>query len=211
MLTESIIRDARPALASIAREPFLSALAEDRLSAAALGRWVQEDTHFLRALRRSTALLAANAPSERAVDVITSAYPALQSELDRFAQEARWLGIDLDAEPQPVTSRFSELLFESTSAGFADGIAVYWAVELAYLDAWSTVRESVGLTGTHAGWIENWTSDGFREFVRELGVLVDEHADPATARARALEVLELERELWRWCFTPDEDPRPDAT
>lgn len=200
MLTESIIRDACPALASIAREPFLSGLAEDELPEAALGRWIREDTHFLRALRRSTALLVAQSPSERAVDVITSAYPALQSELDRFAREASRLGLDLGAEPQPVTRRFSELLFSTARAGFAEGIAVYWAVELAYLDVWSTVRESAGLTGTHAGWIENWTSDEFRRFVDDLGALVDEHADPEAARRRAAEVLELERELWRWCY-----------
>jgi thiaminase len=200
MLTESILRDARPALAAIAREPFLIALAEDRLPDAALGRWIREDTHFLRALRRSTALLALEAPSERAVDVITSAYPALQSELDRFAQEALRLGEDLESEPRQVTQRFNDLLFTSARTGFAEGIGVYWAVELAYLEAWSAVRDAVGITGTHAGWIENWTSDAFRSFVDDLGSLVDAHADPEALRRRASQVLSLEQELWRWCY-----------
>lgn len=199
MLTESILRDARPALAAVAREPFLVALAEDRLPDAALGRWIREDTHFLRALRRSTALLAAESPSERAVDVITSAYPALQAELDRFALEAARLGEDLGAGPEPVTRRFNDLLFASARAGFSEGIGVYWAVELAYLEAWSAVREAVGATGRHADWIENWTSGGFRAFVGDLGALVDQYADEDSARSAAEQVLELELELWRWC------------
>jgi thiaminase/transcriptional activator TenA len=203
MLTQSILRDSRPALSSIAREPFLVALAEDRLSDAALGRWVREDTHFLHALRRSTALLVADAPSERAVDVITSAYPALRSELDRFAEAARRIGEEIGSDPQGVTRRFNELLFSSARAGFAEGIGVYWAVEMAYLEAWSTVRDAVGVTGTHAGWIENWTSEAFRAFVADLGVLVDEHADPRAARRGTAEVLSLEQELWRWCHEGD--------
>jgi len=199
MSTESILRDARPALAAIGREPFLVALAEGRLSDAALGRWVREDTHFLRTLRRAIARLIVDAPDERAVDVITGAYPALQSELDRFAAEAAGLGVDLETHSAPVTRRFGELLLSSAAAGFTEGIGTYWAVEMAYLEAWTTVREAAGVTGAHAGWIENWTSDGFRAFVADLAALADEHGRPDAVRRRTNEVLELERDLWRWC------------
>ncbi len=200
MLTATVLRDAEPVLGAIGNEPFLAALAENELPDAALGRWVREDTHFLRTLRRMIAQLIVDAPDEHAIDVMTSAYPALQFELDRFAQEAARLGEDLGGEPVAVTARFDEMLRAAARAGFAEGIGAYWAVELAYLEAWSAVRRRVGLQEPYATWIENWTSDAFRDFVAALGVLVDEHGDPEGVRRRAQEVFELERELWRWCY-----------
>lgn len=203
MLTATILRDAEPVMTAIGTEPFLTALAENQLPDAALGRWVREDTHFLRTLRRMIARLIADAPTEAAVDVIAGAYPALQSELDRFAEEAARLGEDLDSEPSGVTRRFDEVLMQAARAGFAEGIGAYWAAEVAYLEAWSGVRRRVGLQEPYASWIENWTSDEFRAFVGDLGAIVDEHGDPAAARRRAGEVFVLERELWRHCFEGD--------
>jgi thiaminase/transcriptional activator TenA len=203
MLTATILSDAEPVLAEIGEEPFLTAMAANELPDEALARWIREDTHFLRTLRRMVASLIVGAPDERAVDVISGAYPALQFELDRFAREAERLGEDLDGPPAAVTTRFDDLLWSAARAGFAEGIGVYWAVEVAYLEAWSAVRRRVGLQEPYAVWIENWTSDAFRDFVDALGVIVDEYGSPDVVRRRAAEVFELERELWRWCFEGD--------
>ncbi len=203
MLTATILSEAGPALARIGEEPFLTAMAANELPDEALARWICEDTHFLRTLRRMIASLIVDAPGERAVDVIAGAYPALQFELDRFAREAERLGEDLDGRPAPVTARFDELLLEAARAGFPEGIGVYWAVEVAYLEAWRAVRRRVGLQEPYAVWIENWTSDAFRDFVEALGAIVDEHGDPDVVRRRAGEVFQLERELWRWCYEGD--------
>lgn len=206
MLTANVLRDAAPILAEIGDEPFLTALAGNELPAAALGRWVREDTHFLRALRRMIGQLIVDAPDEQAIDVMTSAFPALQFELDRFAREADRLGEDLDGRPGPVTARFDEMLLAAARAGFAEGIGAYWAAEVAYLEAWSAVRRRVGLREPYAAWIENWTSDGFRDFVAALGAVVDAHGDPEAVRRRAAEVFALERDLWRWCFEGSPEP-----
>ena len=206
MLTATILAEAESVLAGIGEEPFLAAMAADELPDAALARWVREDTHFLRALRRMIAQLIVVAPDERSVDVIAGAYPALQSELDRFAREAERLGIQLESEPAPVTTRFAEMLMEAADAGFPEGIGTYWAAEVAYLDAWSAVRRRVGLRGPYADWIENWTSDGFRDFVATLGTIVDAHGDPDAVSRRADEVFALERQLWQWCFEGGGEP-----
>ena len=200
MLTANVLRDAAPSLTEIGEEPFLTALAGNDLPAAALGRWVREDTHFLRALRRMIGQLIVDAPDERAIDVMTSAFPALQFELDRFAQEAERLGEGLGGRPGPITARLNDVLLAAASAGFAEGIGAYWAAEVAYLEAWTAVRRRVGLQEPYATWIENWTSDGFRDFVAALAAVVDAHGDPEAVRRRAAEVFALERELWRWCF-----------
>ena len=209
MLTATILADAESVLAGIGEEPFLGAMAADELPDAALARWVREDTHFLRALRRMIARLIVAAPDERSVDLIAGAYPALQYELDRFAREAERLAIDLEGEPAPVTARFAEMLLAAADAGFPEGIGAYWAAEVAYLDAWSAVRRRVGLRGPYADWIENWTSDGFRDFVAALGEIVDAHGDPDAVSRRAGEVFALERELWRWCFEGGGEPPQD--
>ncbi len=65
------------------------------------------------------------------------------------------------------------------------------------------MRERVGLTEPYAEWIENWTSGAFREFVTELGALVDVHGAADSAERRVREVFDLERELWRWCYGGD--------
>ncbi|CAA9474214.1 MAG: hypothetical protein AVDCRST_MAG65-995 [uncultured Solirubrobacteraceae bacterium] len=205
MLTATILSDAEAVLAEIGEEPFLTAMAANELPDEALARWIREDTHFLRTLRRMIASLIVDAPDEHAVDVISGAYPALQFELDRFAREAERLGEDLEVPPAPVTARFDELLLAAARAGFAEGIGVYWAVEVAYLEAWSAVRRRVGLQEPYAVWIENWTGDAFRDFVDALGVIVDQQGSPDVVRRRAAEVFELERELWRWCFAGDAD------
>ena len=200
MLTATILRESQPVLAGIADEPFLTAMAANDLPDAALARWVREDSHFLWALRRMIARLIVHAPDEHSVDVMAGAYPALQSELDRFAREAERLAVDLGGRPQPLTARFGRVLLEAADAGFAEGIGAYWAAEVAYLDAWSAVRRRVGLREPYADWIENWTSDGFRDFVDRLAAIVDRHGDPEAVRRRAAEVFELEQQLWRWCF-----------
>ncbi len=87
MHTDDIVRQSGDALEAIKGEPFLAALAENSLADAALGRWVLDDTHFLRALRRMMGRLVAGAPDEHSVDVITGAYPALRFELDRLAEK----------------------------------------------------------------------------------------------------------------------------
>lgn len=205
MLTAMILREAEAVLAGIGEEPFLAALAANELPAAALARWVREDTHFLWTLRRMIARLIVDAPDESSVDLIASAYPALQSELDRFAREGERLGEDLGGEPGPVTARFDELLHDAARSGFAEGIGAYWAAEVAYLEAWSAVRRRVGLREPYADWIENWTSDAFRDFVGALGDVVDRHGDAEAVSRRALQVFALEQELWRWCFEGDAD------
>ncbi len=210
MLTDTILAEAEAVLARIGEEPFLESMAADELPDAALARWVREDIHFLRALRRMIAQLIVVAPDERSVDVIAGAYPALQSELDRFAREAERLRVDLGGEPAPVTARFAEMLRDAARAGFSEGIGAYWAAEVAYLDAWSAVRRRVGLRGPYADWIENWTSDGFRDFVAALAAIVDAHGHPDAVRRRAAEVFALERELWRWCFERGGDS-PDGS
>ena len=100
----------------------------------------------------------------------------------------------------PLTARFTGFLEGTAAAGFATGIAAYWATELAYLDAWGSVRARVGSTGPYTGWIENWTSPAFAAFVDGLGSLVDRHADAGTAPGRALTVLAFERAFWRSCW-----------
>lgn len=129
MHTDDIVRQSGDALEAIKGEPFLAALAENSLADAALGRWVLDDTHFLRALRRMMGRLVAGAPDEHSVDVITGAYPALRFELDRFSREAERLGIELERSPGPVTQRFNRLLDDVSREPFAEGIVVYWAVD----------------------------------------------------------------------------------
>lgn len=200
MLTERILRSEAPALERLRDRPFVRALATGEVPEPALVRWLQEDLWFVRLLRRSVGLLLAAAPDEDAADVIAGAFPALDEEIRRFEAELARLGQAPSPAPHPLTARFDRLLRDAAAAGFATGIAPYWATEHAYLHAWSSVRGDGPAGGPYAGWIENWTSPAFAAFVAALGRLVDQHGDAAVALPLAHEVLAFEVDFWEVCW-----------
>lgn len=199
-LKQSILDAAAREREAIAREPFVEALAAGRAPDPVVARWAREDLWFVRGLRRAVGRLMADAPDEAAVDLLAGAVPVLADECARLAAQATALGADPEAPADPLTVRFVNLLREAAAAGFGVGIAPYWAAEAAYLEAWTGVRERIGLTGPYAPWIENWTSAGFAAFVDALGRLVDAYGDPGAGAALAAEVFVLEREFWRMCW-----------
>ncbi|MEZ5100836.1 MAG: hypothetical protein R3C15_13755 [Thermoleophilia bacterium] len=200
MPTRQILAREAALLEALPGRPFVRALAAGDVPRPALVRWLQEDLWFVRLLRRPVGLLLADAPDERAADVVAGAFPALDGEIRRFEAELARLGAAPAPAPCALVARFDRLLRDAAAAGFATGIAAYWATEHAYLHAWSAVRGDGPARGPYAAWIENWTSPGFAAFVAGLGRLADEHADPAAALPLAHEVLALEVELWDHCW-----------
>ncbi|KAI1637327.1 hypothetical protein F4809DRAFT_322950 [Biscogniauxia mediterranea] len=98
-----------------------------------------------------------------------------------------------------------------------DGLVVLWATETVYLDAWTYARDQEPESGSDADadldggalrkvFIPNWTSDQFREFVREIRECLDAYAasqDEVTGEVGAAgamtlykRVLVLEEDFW---------------
>lgn len=196
----------RATLELIAAEPFLEGLAGDTLPTPCLGAWLREDRHFVISLRRGLGRLIESAPDEATVDIVTGAFPAIRSELDRFEAEIDRRGLNIAMPPAPITKRFNAALLESFSAGPGQGLSAYWAAEHAYWWAWSRVRERVGAEGPYAAWIDNWASEEFAAFVATLADLTDAHAEPETTAAIAADVFEHELALWRYLWAVGTGP-----
>jgi thiaminase/transcriptional activator TenA len=168
----------------MARHPFLVAAADGTLPADAFGRWLVEDHHFVVGFRRFLARLVELAPHEAARDVLAGGLGALQGELDLFRAEAASRRLDLATEPGPTTLGYTSYLLASPTDGWPTAVTVLYGAEKAYFDAWSAVRAASAdvASSPYAGFIENWSSPAFGQWVDEVAALVDQlpSADHAT-------------------------------
>lgn len=165
------------------------------------------------------------------IDLLISSLTNIKKELEFFEDVAKRYGLDLEAPwpgedrfgPTPITRGYLDLFMNAASPGapLLEGMVVLWATEKCYYSAWlfalhSTSRrqpprnDESELPDADGGalrceFIPNWTSDEFRDFVLQIGNLVDELAsleeqeDPRN-RARYEEVwkqvLWLEARFW---------------
>lgn len=197
---------------AMAAHPFVLALAAGTLPEAAWRAWVQQDRVFVLEERRVAGALRAHGlpPAlERLCDQLDQ---ALAHEAAAFAAEAGRLGFAADAEPWPVCLGYTAYLLEAARDGLLEGLVALLGVERAYLDTWTAVRASSPPGSPYRTWIENWTSDGFRDFVRELAGQVDELAGaPPPALAIRLEtrfarVARFELAFWQMAWQGSDWP-----
>src|SRR5512135_2628108 len=85
--------------ATLAAHPFVVAVRDGTLPAAAFDRWLVADHVFVVGYRRFLAQVVAAAPDEPARDLLAGSLAALQGELDLFRSQAAARGLDLGAEP----------------------------------------------------------------------------------------------------------------
>jgi thiaminase/transcriptional activator TenA len=177
------------------RSPFLDAVRDGTLPPAAFDTWLVQDAHFLADLLRFQARLLARAPRP-AQAVLAGGCVALVAELDWFGRVAAERGLDLAAPQLPATIAYGDLLYRLDAADVATALTALWAVERAYLDAWSGARPGAGEYGP---FVAHWTAPGFAGYVAALEEAADragaDAADPADD-AVFLEVAAAEAAFW---------------
>jgi thiaminase/transcriptional activator TenA len=177
------------------RSPFLDAVRDGTLPAAAFDTWLVQDAHFLGDLLRFQARLLARAPRP-AQGVLAGGCVALVEELDWFGRVAAERGLDLTAPQLPATVAYGDLLYRLDAADVGTALTALWAVERAYLDAWSGARPGAGDYGP---FVAHWTAPGFAGYVAALEAAADDNAvdDAAPAdEAVFLEVAAAEADFW---------------
>jgi thiaminase/transcriptional activator TenA len=184
------------AWARATRSPFLDAVRDGTLDPAAFDTWLVQDAHFLADLLRFQARLLARAP--RAVQgVLADGCVALVQELDWFGRVADERGLDLAAPQLPATIAYGDLLYRLDAADVGTALTALWAVERAYLDAWSGARPG---GEPYRPFVAHWTTPGFAGYVAALEAAADDNAvdDAAPADdAVFLEVAAAEADFWR--------------
>ncbi|GAB3320584.1 hypothetical protein GCM10027451_41360 [Geodermatophilus aquaeductus] len=177
------------------RSPFLDAVRDGSLPPAVFDTWLVQDAHFLGDLLRFQARLLARAPRP-AQAVLAGGCVALVGELDWFGRVAAARGLDLDAPQLPATIAYGDLLYRLDAADVGTALVALWAVERAYLDAWSAARPGAEL---YRPFVEHWTTPAFAAYVAGLEAAADGAAvDDAGADDAAvfLEVAEAEAAFW---------------
>ncbi len=157
----------------IVTHPFVARTSDGSLPRETFDRWLTEDYFFVRSFQVYLAELSAIAPNDQARAVLADGIAALVPELALFEKAAAERGLDLTAEPSLLNVGYSAYLLSTVREGWPVAIAVLYAVEKAYYDAWASVRDTTGPDTQYAGFIANWSSPEFAAYVEQLAALVD--------------------------------------
>jgi thiaminase len=175
------------------RHPFLTAVGAGTLPEPAFRIWLGQDYRFVTDLLRFQARLLARAPRS-AQAVLAAGAVALVDELSWFEQHAAGHGVDLHAAPLPATAAYADLLDRLDRAEAPVALAALWAVERAYLDAWSSAAPG---PPAYREFVAHWTTPEFAAYVTALAVAADATpADAAELDRYFLDVVDAEAAFW---------------
>jgi thiaminase/transcriptional activator TenA len=144
--------------------PFLDGVRDGRLPGSAFDRWLVQDYHFVEALVRTQARILAGAP-RKDLEVLSAGVKAGVDELAWFAQTARTRGVTLQTPVHLTCRAYVNFLYALTYDRYVVQITAVWAIERAYLDAWTTAR---GGEDTYGEFVEHWTNPAFQAYVTDL-------------------------------------------
>lgn len=181
---------------ALVSHPFVADTAHGVLPRETFGRWLAEDHFYVAEFRRFLAVLAAQAPTEPARDLLAGALGPLRSELDLFRREAGERGIRLAGEPGPTTLGYSAYLHACALDGYAAGLTALYAAEKAYFDAWSAVRARAERGSPYWPFIDNWSSAAFGQWVADVGALLDAEPLSDGLRRTFRRVARFELRFW---------------
>ena len=170
------------------QHPFLDAVRDGTISAAAFDRWLAQDVLFVTDLLTFQARLLARVP-RAAQNVVAGGCVALVAELDWFDVKAAERGLDVTVDALPATLSYRELLTRLDSESADAALTALWAIEKVYLLAWSHARSD---GSPFAEFVEHWTVPEFAAYVEGL----EQVAAPSHHDDLVRAVLEHEIAFW---------------
>jgi formylaminopyrimidine deformylase / aminopyrimidine aminohydrolase len=194
MTVASLLVKHEASYARATRHPFLVAVRDGSLPEQAFDTWLAQDYLFVIDLMRFQARLTTRAAAS-ALPVLTGGAAALAEELAWFERHASARGVDLNATPLAATIAYRELLGRLDDASFSAAMTALWALERAYLDAWSFAAPGAD---PYREFVEHWTSPEFAAYVDALRDAADESPDDTLLG----EVIEAEERFWDMAYGP---------
>ncbi|HYY80374.1 MAG TPA: hypothetical protein VFD04_14495 [Actinomycetes bacterium] len=204
---ERLVEANQPVWAAMAAHPFVLALAGGTLPEAPLRAWLQQDRLFVLEERRAVAALRAHGLPAELDRLLAGLEGSMVAEAEAFAEEAERHGFAAEAEPWPVCLGYTSYLLCAARDGLLEGLTAVYAAERAYLDTWTAVAARSPAGSPYRGWIDNWSGEGFRGFVAELGGQLDGLAgSPSPAVAGRLGAVFrraalFELAFWEMCWS----------
>jgi len=161
----------------ILNHKFLKTTADGSIPDDTFKTWMKQDYIFVREAIPFIAILLAKAPlhlRSNFIDIIS----ALNIELGLFRKNAQNHGVNLEnLEPFPTCHSYIQFLMNTAyNCSFEEGFTALYAAEKVYLDSWMAVKNNLKAKSPWLEFIDNWTSDGFQQYVGWLAVTLDELA-----------------------------------
>lgn len=210
---ERLIQSARPVWTAMLSHPFLAATAEGTISDKVFKTWLVQDYFYVRELVPFMGVLIAKAPPDLRTP-LTEAVVVFNRELDLFRQQAEAHGVVLEGqEMAPTCHAYIQFMLATVySRSFEEAFTVHYAAEKAYLDSWTWVKTHQKAPSPWQAFIENWSSDAFRQYVtwleKTLDRLVAGWRDEELAKLETLFVLTARYEylFWEMAFSGETWP-----
>jgi thiaminase len=178
--------------------PFLAGVRDGSVPADSFDRWLAQDYRFAQALVRAQSRIAAGAPFAD-VGLLAGGVVATVGELGWFEEMAARRGLALDTPMHPANRAYCDFLLAMTYSAYPAQITAIWALERTYLESWEGARPGAQ---PYREFVERWTTDEFRSYVRDLQAAVDrQHEASVGEQAREAEdafvwVTHYERRFW---------------
>lgn len=174
--------------------PFLDAVREGTLAPGAFNSWLIQDHHFVGDLLWFQARLLARAPRP-ARAVLAHGAVALVHELEWFEAVAAREGLRLGGQRARATTAYGDVLVGLDDAPVDQAILGLWAIERAYLDAWSFAAPGAA---PYLIFVEHWTTPDFAAYVGDLHGTADAllASDPPHAERVISVVAMAEARFW---------------
>ena len=184
------------------RHPFLEDCRSGKIQAARFNTWLVQDYIFVLELARMVARLLSVAPVHH-FRVIISGLVALEDELSWFREKAEERGLTLEESIQGVNREYCHFLRSLASEPYSIQAVAYWAIELAYNQAWQLPGR---MAKPYDEFAQRWGSVDFTRYV----TMLEKQADEALRDSRPEEqgkveggfrkVAEFEKRFWQMAY-----------
>ncbi|KAL1741700.1 hypothetical protein HDZ31DRAFT_44860 [Schizophyllum fasciatum] len=197
--------------------PFLEAARTGSLAESTLGYWLSQDKiyasqaypkfigHMIAAIPYADA--TKEAINKKVLSILLFSLQNVVREVGFFGETAKQYGLKVEGwKERKGTRDYTAEMARLATASLEENMVFLWAMEKAYLDVWTNVKNglrALNITGKPINDLsENWTCDEFIKFVDDLGSIVDElDIQPDSPQWRRAEgvwerTIELEASFW---------------
>ncbi|WP_435102248.1 thiaminase II [Halarchaeum sp. P4] len=192
--------------------PFVTELADGTLDEAAFRHWVEQDYRYLLDYARLFSVAGARARDERTMtDLVSIAHSTLAEEMDLHREFAADYGIapeELETvQKAPTCEAYTGFLIRTAYEGsLAEIAAALYPCAQGYLDIAAHAAERADGEHRYTPWIENYTSEEFRDVVGRIREFVDRCGEQYPGehdamREAFLTSARLEHQFWEMAYT----------
>ena len=164
--------------------PFVRGIASGELQRERFVAYVEQDAWFLSAYARADALAIAKAPDLATMSSLRGLLDGALEELDLHRSYAQRWGADLDPEPSPATSAYTDFLLRvAWSEPLSHILAAMTPCMRLYADLGQYLLPDAAPDSPYREWCETYADPGFADLARSLEQLLDQTDDGSAAIA----------------------------